>query len=656
MSLVEDSCAALREITERMGGGIRDGQMQMVSAVAGAIARRGRLAVEAPTGTGKGIGYLVPIAVSGQRALIVTSSISLQDQLVDLDLPAVAAAVDPSLTFRSVKGRGNYVCAAKAAELRDAAKPGSPLALLAEWALTGEHDGDRRNAPAEVSEDAWSMIAVQSDECPGASSCPHGGVCFSERARIDAKQARVVVANMHLFGMHAVLEGVLEPTPDKVDDDNPGFDVIVVDEAHDMLDVGCTVNGAEVTPVRLRTVAKAISSVDPASQSAVDLRAIAAEMERTCKTFGSQVKRISPADEHPFEPLLIAAMKALESPWSSKPSAGESSERARVRARIEMLSSNVASLLDNDGESWVRWVTDRGAFGSPLSIARQLASNVWRDRPVVVCSATMPGTIVRDLGLAVGVDIVTGLPLADGVEVRRASVPSPFDFDSNALLYVASRLSSPTERDGRWEREAIEECSKLVAGSGGGAMVLCTSSSAVERFATRLRADGHRVFAQGDASRSQILKAFTEDHDAVLVATRSFWQGVSVSGDTCRLVVIDRIPIPRPDDPLVAARREIVAKRFEAKGMSGREAHWAAFAQVDVPLAATALAQGVGRLIRTMSDRGVVAVLDPRLATAKYKAQLLAPLEMPLTTDVGTAVSALHRWFGVPAAPKRRTA
>jgi ATP-dependent DNA helicase DinG len=274
-----------------------------------------------------------------------------------------------------------------------------------------------------------------------------------------------------------------------------------------------------------------------------------------------------------------------------------------------------------------------------MSIARQLAENVWADRAVIVTSATMPSTINRDIGLGVSTE-AAGEP----VDVARIVVPSPFDFKNNSILYVAKHLPNPRNRD-QWEPKAIAECVAAVNISGGGALVLTTATGDIDKYANPLVRAGYRVLRQGQMAKGELVAEFAADENSVLVATRSFWQGVDVPGSTCRMVVITRLPMPRPDDPMISARRERVANRHKAGGLDQRTAEIQAFRSVDVPLAATALAQGAGRLIRSVTDRGAVVVLDPRLATAGYRARLLADIPMPRSVSL-TEVEAKYRAWG----------
>ena len=602
----------------------------MVKAAALAIEERGRACIEAPTGTGKTFSALVPVVTSGYRAVIVTSSLALQDQLIDKDLPRVTEAIAPNITYVAVRGRGQYGCVAKAREANMLAPE-----RLVDWVLSGTGDGERRGCPFPVTDEEWSHVSVGEDECPGASSCKVSADCYAEHARERSMKADVIVMNMHVFSRRLTCEAF-----DTVD-------VLVIDEGHDLLDVGCSSFSVAVTPAKVRRVAEAIRSVRGPIPEVNQLGDIANELERHCKN-------LAPNGSHSFDDGVtadVATMRLLEmlSLALSKKMVGDSGASEGARQRLATKQARLLMEVDTMMEpaSTAAWSTQHGLFASPLSIGRELAADGWYNakaesqRAVIVCSATIPSTIERDIGLTLDHE------LKSTVEVTRVRCPTPFDLGKNVRLYVAEHLTCPSLRNGSWETEAVAEAVALVNASHGGAMVLCTSTAGVNRFSEAMRREGHTTFVQGDMPKGALIQAFADDHDSVLVATRSFWQGVDVPGSTLRLVILDRLPMPSPDDALVKARRKVIEGRYIAAGRIN-DASYQAWLKVDIPLAGTTMAQGFGRLIRSTSDRGVVAVLDPRLIKKSYGPKILEDLPVPPTRDRAAILKALAEWSGKP--------
>lgn len=623
-TLVERSLENLRRVVDASGGSWRLGQAEMVRAVATVMENEGRASVEAPTGTGKSLAALVPAITDGRPTLIVTSSIALQDQLEQVDIPRVAQVLNPDLDFLAIKGRGQTVCPAKV----DAQGMFADEKLTS-WAFDPTVNRSRAACPIDVTDQDWyGKYAVSEDECPGRRSCRFADQCPAEQARARMASADIVVVNMHVFAMMLGAE-VMDR-----------FRNIIVDEAHDLLDAGCSARAVMISPRKIASVADGLNRNVSSTHPSIDpIRDLAKRWETEVKRrAGSKPYVMSggAAGDEVFGGLIDRTVDELSFTLPRDPD-----PKIRMLAtKVQRLRSHLEAVRDTGG--WACWLDWRGLHASPLSLRSELSTLAWAGRSVVLCSATMPSTITRDTGL--DSDIDPGL-------VIHARVESPFDLDANSMLYVAADMPDPSQERKQFETASEERCVDLVAASNGGALVLCTSSSAVERFARSLRHKGFDVLAQGEADRARLVADFKDRRDSVLVATRSFFQGVDVPGDACRLVVIDRIPFPTPDDPLCNARRDAVKRGLVQSGRAADmdKAHWPAYMQIDVPNAATILTQAFGRLIRSEHDRGVVAILDPRLVMKQYGGRILAELPVRPVIHVETALERIALYAPRPA-------
>lgn len=579
------------------GGEVRPGQQRMAEAVAAAVGAGRHLVVQAGTGTGKSLGYLVPAILRGRKVVVATATKALQDQLVGRDLPFLAEQLDVPFRFAALKGRANYLCLQRAREVLAAAGgdgqgtlegvDGGPLReevlRLVEWGTTTA-DGDRAGLDVEPSPAAWAAVSVTADECPGANRCPMGDVCFAERARAAAAEADVVVVNTHLYGIHlAAGQGVL-----------PDHDVVVFDEAHQLEDIVSATAGFEVGAGRFAAVARAARAVlagrdvpDAVEGAGGQLvAAIAAHLGR----------RVSPADVAPSVGTARARLERLGEALRaiSTTDADAQARKARAQGALAALLGDLDRILEPaDGDVlWVEGPTASPVLrAAPVDVAEVLAP-LWASRTAVLTSATVPP------GLAARI----GLPAEATDEL---DVGSPFDFEHQALLYCAAHLPDP-RAEGRAEAVA-DELAFLIGAAGGRTLALFTSWRAMQEAREAVAEQvATPILAQGELPKPTLVEAFAADEATSLFATMGFWQGIDVPGPTLSVVAIDRLPFPRPDDPLLAARRE-------------RAGRARAFATVDLPRATTLLAQGAGRLVRSAADRGVVAVLDPRLATAGYR-------------------------------------
>ena len=636
--------AVLRKVTGGLPGGGEDraGQTKMALAVAKAIAEQRHVVVQAGTGTGKSLAYLLPLVLSGRKVVVATATKQLQDQLARRDLPLLQQALGEHHRFKFavLKGRANYLCRQRVNEVAGGGAPDGPSLPLAvgdagsdpappsdtvaghvrrllEWAEHTE-TGERDSLDFEPQGRAWEMISTTARECPGAFRCPSGPDCFAELARAMANAADVVVVNTHLYAAHLASGGAVLPD----------HEVVVFDEAHAVEDVMTDGLGLELAPGRLRAAAASASGLlDQGERGVADAVAEAGELldAALLPLVGRRVLR-APDPKGPERELravlglsegrIAALVAALRRSADGGGPAGESSETSARRTRALLAASHLAeelTQLTSLGPDRVAWVEESGPAGrrrslcaAPVEIGALLAEQLWPGVTAVLTSATVPPLVTSRLGL----------PPAETDEL---DVGSPFPYEEHALLYCAAHL--PDRRSDAAEAALQRELADLMQAAGGRTLALFTSWRAMRSAVEVLRPlVGFPVLAQNDLPKPALVEAFAADEAACLFATMSFWQGVDVPGPTLSLVAVDRLPFPRPDDPLLDARRELAGGR--------------AFGEVDLPRAATLLAQGAGRLIRNATDRGVVAVLDRRLATAGYGKELRSVLPpMPFTTD-----------------------
>jgi ATP-dependent DNA helicase DinG len=729
------------------GGEKRPGQLAMAEAVARALAERRHLVVQAGTGTGKSLAYLLPAVRAGRRVVVATATKALQDQLATKDLPFLASVRPPgSFSYAVLKGRSNYLCRQRVSETGLGAKgsdphlPGIPVGsgaavvqtfeyepagadgsargevagapvrgasvtgasaandeaapsvagsgsrlgqqvkLLAEW---GERSptGDRAELDFEPDPRAWAAVSVGPRECPGAYRCPSGSNCFTEQARARAAAADIVVVNTHLYATHVASGGAVLPD----------HDAVILDEAHEIEDVMTSGLGVELTAGRVRAVAQAARGLVGRDDSGIleALAAAADDLEQRLRPLaglrvltgsqradpggvarrGRDPKKTRQEDPdgmsmelgQPGAPIawgtrpatgsggppsasdsgltsLLAlidgriaaatlALRQADRPERGEPDPDTSARRQRAVQAASHLTEDVRAIATADDDH-VCWVESSGPGArqvalrlAPIEVGPVLAELLWPNVTAVLTSATIPPNAERRLGLPEGT-------------TDRLDVASPFPYAEHAMLYCATKL--PDRRSAGAEEAIADELAALITAAGGRTLALFTSWRAMSATCERLRPIlEFPIYAQGDLPKAKLLEAFSSDEAACLFATVSFWQGVDIPGRTLTLVAVDRLPFARPDDPLVQARRE--------------RAGDSAFKVVDLPRAATLLAQGAGRLIRSSSDSGVVAVLDRRLATAGYGGVLRASLPpMRWTTDRRNAIRFLEQVVKAP--------
>jgi ATP-dependent DNA helicase DinG len=609
--LARSALTALDSVTVHLPGGgeTREGQRSMAAAVADAIETGAHLLVQAGTGTGKSLAYLVPAVLSGRRVVVATATKALQDQLADKDLPFLAteldAVLDEPLTWAVLKGRSNYVCVQRLVELgkapkgrgrstagqlgfdglADAAKP-EELQKIQAWAGFTE-TGDRAELDFEPSARTWSAVSVGVRECPGATRCPSGESCFAEQARRKAADARIVVVNLHLLALDLLLEGIILPE----------HDVVIIDEAHQTEDTVAAAAGTEITAGRFDALVRTAGAIlaDGTVLDAVEEggRRIADEAaprvgQRLVDGLDGELATAVNLGRDRAERVLHA-LGAI--PDDGPGDVGARKLRA-VQAATALIGDIDALLsLKSTDVAWIEGRPDAPVIRiAPIDVAPTLAAALWSKKVAVLTSATLPKNLPGRLGLDASYTF------------RELDVGSPFHYEEQALLYCPVDLPDPRAAG---YREALHaELESLIVAAGGRTLALFTSWRAMHEAVEHLRPRlPWPVLAQGDLPKGALVAAFSADPQTSLFATMSFWQGVDIPGETLSLVTIDRLPFPRPDDPLLEARRELAGPT--------------AFRDIDLPRASTLLAQGAGRLIRTATDRGVVAVLDPRLAKSK---------------------------------------
>ena len=645
-----------------LGGSERSGQLEMATAVAHAFETGQHLAVQAGTGTGKSLAYLVPAivrAVSDDTPVVVsTATIALQRQLVDRDLPQLVNALTDALPraprFALLKGRQNYLClnkihngaAASSAEGEPPDELFEPQALtalgrdvqrLTTWASTTE-SGDREDLKPGVADRSWSQVSVSARECLGMARCPFGTECFAERARGSAGRADVVVTNHALLAIDAVADSAVLPE----------HQLLVVDEAHDLVDRVTGVATGELTSAALGVASRRVTRlVEPELMQ----RWEGASARFTAAIQNATPGRIDRLDDELATDLTAlrdaasAARSAIDMSPSDTKAASARAEAVASLAEIadtasRMLASFAPAIPDRTDVVWLDHEENRGSMRAvlrvaPLSVAGLLRDRLFGGSTAVLTSATL--TVGGSFDA-----MATAWGLAEGQADARTDaekrwrgidVGSPFQHAKAGILYVAAHLPPPG-RDGTGSAEQLSEIADLVTAAGGRTLGLFSSMraarAAAEAMADRLPTP---VLCQGDDSTAALVEQFTADPSTSLFGTLSLWQGVDVPGPSLSLVIIDRIPFPRPDDPLLSARQRAVA----ARGGNG-------FMAVAASHAALLLAQGAGRLLRGVDDRGVVAVLDSRMATARYGGYLRASLP-PFwpTTDAAAVRAALTR-------------
>ena len=669
------------------GGVPRPGQQEMAAAVWQAVVSGEHLLVQAGTGTGKSLAYLVPALLVDGPVVVSTATLALQAQLVDHDLPRLVEATAPLLgrrpSFAVLKGRHHYLCLAKldssTAEpgeepdalfepasgqsgtggstltwIGESGRLGKQIQRLRDWAMETS-TGDRDELDPGVDDTAWRQVSMPARECVGAAKCAYGAECFAEASRERARSCDIVVTNHSLLAVDMLAGRHIVP-PHRL---------LIVDEAHELADRVSSASQAELTAEAVDRAARRVRSlVEPEVHEALVEAGDALAVELSQTPAGRLAGSLPPALHAACTLLDAATRAALKAIGEVKADDPDGVRKQPARAVLDELSATAQRLVAADASD-VAWVERPEWSGggrsalvvAPLSVAGTLAAHLYRDRTVVATSATLVlggafDTVARGLGLTaapatgtrpaagstadtrpVPPSAPTGPSDRDAPPWRGLDVGSPFDYPKQGILYVAAHLPRPRE-SGLPEASAAELV-RLVTALGGRTLGLFSSRRAAERAAEVLREHTSlEILLQGEEALPLLVRRFRLAPTSCLLGVMSLWQGVDVPGDACQLVVIDRLPFPRPDEPLAAAR----AAAVDEAGGSG-------FAAISVPIAAVRLAQGAGRLIRSATDRGVVAVLDSRLHTARGYGDYLRRSLPPFwyTTDKAVVAAALGR-------------
>jgi ATP-dependent DNA helicase DinG len=616
---VDRALQLLEEITNDLPGGgeVREGQREMVRFVAERLSRREHLLIEAGTGVGKSLAYLVPAALSRQRVVIATATKNLQDQLAQKDAPMVSAHLGTRVAV--LKGRNNYLCRNRAQAVGAGGQmsfdDGSDvprgvadqMRRILAWSNETQ-SGDRDELAFEVDPRAWRSLSVTPQECLGRAQCPQGQSCFTELARDRAAESQLLIVNTHLYAAHLASGSMLLPA----------HDFVIFDEAHEILNIFAALLGTTISASRIRALANVARTTlgSDLADLALDLLNNADRLAAALLT-QYENEQLTGLDEHvasafsQCSALVLRVVEALRILETS----GPDGDARKVRALGPALSlvndmDRVARLSEGELLFLARREREVDIEISLVDVAPRLADELWSRVSAVLTSATIPDTLARDLGIA------------DAGPTQY--VASPFDYQNHSLLYVPEGF--PSRNDAGAEAAIIEELVTLINAAGGRTLALFTNRAVMNRVAEAVEGRVTTpVLVQGTLSRARIIEQFRDDAEASLFAVTSFWQGIDVPGHSLSLVTIDRLPFSVPNDPLAEARRARAERPFF---------------EVDLPRASMLLAQGVGRLIRTSTDRGVVAVLDTRLAESNYRGAMfrkLPPMKRTRDKQVVTA-------------------
>lgn len=615
----------------------RPQQLAMARAVADALADKATLLVEAATGTGKTLAYLVPSLLSGKRVVVSTGTKALQEQLFQKDIPFLSKHWHRPIAAVLLKGRRNYACKLRVQEMVFAPKFRAPAdasywPTILEWYKTTE-SGDRaeiRGLPDDYP--TWQDLSIGGDACLGAK-CKHYESCFVTQARKKAQEADLIVVNHHLFFADLSLR------QDSYAEILPEFDVVVFDEAHHLEDVAGAYFGTQISNLRISELIadlRRLFQTEGIHDTEAD-QSIKAVATHGTSLFSLLAFTLSegryPLPEvmrGPQAATIATARRELGAALSSlerdlKRLAGVFEATRRVAERTAELKFDVEAVLRADDPRYTYFfdIRDRGVFAqaAPVDLARLFRERLLsRHDTIVFTSATLAtGGNFQYFAQRVGLDgVIDADEEKKDRDLRELILPPVFSYEDQALLYIPKNLPEPNEPG--YQEGVLQIIDYLIGVSGGRAFVLFTSwgqmDFAYKALGPKLTASlGIRVFKQGEKPKSELLEEFKKDVTSVLFATSSFWEGVDVEGESLQLVIMDKLPFSVPDDPLIKARVELLKSR------GGNP-----FMELSVPQAALTLKQGFGRLIRSQSDAGVVAILDSRIAKRRYGSYFLKSL------------------------------
>lgn len=618
--------------------------MKMAAAVAEALERQGTLLVEAPTGTGKTWAYLIPAALSGKRVVISTGTKTLQDQLFKKDLPLLAQSLPARFTYSLMKGKANYLCLHRFDQFIEqptlpSVEIESDFERLRLWSIQTA-TGDRAEL-VDLPEGAplWQEVSVKGEACLG-SGCPTYDRCHITRMKQEAAGSDLIVVNHHLFFADLALK---ERSYGEV---LPRYDAVIFDEAHLLEEIATQYFGVSISSYRLedfvRDLEREVRFSQPAKSACLEqAKRVLIASSRFFHLFrrGEERYRLTRAffskETVSAGQALLSSLDLLRQQINALPV--RSNGMSHLAERIEMLSADLHLFLSEEASQFTLWGESRrlgvSLYASPLDVSDLLRGKLFgKEIPIVLTSATLSsGGADHPAGGFTFVKERLGIDAAE-----EAILPSPFDFERQALLYLPADLPSPSSP--RFLPEISEEIVRILRASEGRAFLLFTSWRNLEEVYRRIAGRvPYLLLKQGDQPKHALIETFRREVSSVLLGTTSFWQGVDVPGEALSCVVIDKLPFASPGDPLVAARIE---------SLVGQERD--PFMAFQLPAAVLSLRQGIGRLIRNCEDRGVIAILDNRLTRKEYGRFFLESLPPSPRTDRFEAVQA----FFSSASPK----
>jgi ATP-dependent DNA helicase DinG len=613
----------------------RPQQQALAAFVEKTLAEGGHALAEAGCGTGKSLGSMIPAILSGKRTVVATATIALMEQYANKDVPFLAEHLGVDFTWALLKGRSNYFCWAKATSPSERVSPALVASLQAELEANPEHTGDREHFATPVSKEEFSYVSSTSADCPGRAKCPFGDICFAEQAKRKAADSQVVITNTAMLMTDLKVRQATEGYGSMLGE----FDALILDEAHELEEIATNQLEDTFRPSNTTLLVKDVQTF-MATQGTVYkgerrlLDATDAVMAALPDPGKEKVRLglgffVGQAENYieMIEALRETADAIADVTIQNGDRKKETSNRMRLLSRTYNLIRRFQTLATSPDEDLVRWVQDdvltrstvRSLHSAPINVGPFLREWLWDQVPAVLVSAT----------LSVGGDfsfVKDRLGLADATTMN---VGTPFDYTTQAMLFVPdAKMPSPKQR-AAWMTYSATATMELIDSAKGGALLLFTSRSAMTQayrdLGPRLEAKGFTTLAQGvSGTNKEIAKTFAEDTHSVLFALKSFFTGVDIPGEACRLVVIDKLPFPVPSEPVFQARAD------EIKRAGGSD-----FSDLSVPMMTLTLTQGFGRLIRTKTDRGVVAILDSRLTATGYGKKIVRSLPgSPSTTSL----------------------
>lgn len=588
----------------------RPQQQRLAQAVETVLAEGGQGLLQAGCGVGKSLGSLIPVILSGERVVVATATIALMEQYAEKDIPFLAENLGVPFTWALVKGRSNYFCHAKAANADEKFAP--QIQALRDEVMEPGHDGDREHFKTPVTKQEFSNVASSSNECPGKRECPFGDICFAEIAKAKGREAQVVITNTAMLMTDLVVSERSEGAAQMLGE----YDVVVIDEAHETEEIA---TNALSDTFRKGGFEKFVKEVSNFSGTYGDLIATAPLNEAIENAWSSlregRFNSVAAEDESDVWSVLANLLLELGAKVAKVDLSNLTSDRkvAARRAQLASRASNMAwrvrRLLSDGSDVSVRWVeSEKNLRGvsqlviktAPLRVGPFLQENLWTKTVILVSATLSVGSDFSFIKDRLGLEAPTVL-----------DVGSPFDYSSQARLFIPTAQTPNPKARSAWQQYVMQTTIGLVDAAGGGALLLFTSRSAMQdahdSLAEVLEERGHTVLMQGQGSNKDLAAAFQADTHSVLFALKSFFTGVDFAGETCRLVIIDKMPFPVPTEPVFEAR----SQQIEREGGN-------AFSKMAIPSMSLTLIQGFGRLIRTQKDQGVVAILDSRLASTGY--------------------------------------